>query len=123
MFNRIILIGNTTKDVEVRYTQSGTPIATISLAVNSKFKKGDAMVEEVLFINVTVFGKQAESCGQYLSKGNPVLIEGRLRENKWEKDGEKKSRMEVIANTVRFLPKRDSQRRSEGSMGVGGENE
>lgn len=123
MYNKVILIGNTTRDVEVRYSPGGTPIATISLAVNSKYKKGDAMVEEVLFINAVVFGKQAESCGQYLSKGNPVLIEGRLRENKWEKDGEKKSRMEVIANNIRFLPKRDSQRRGEGSTGQGGEDE
>jgi len=108
MFNRIILIGNLTKDVELRHTPGGTPIATIPVAVNSKYKQGDEMKEEVLFINCVVFGRQAESCGQYLSKGNPVLVEGRLRENKWEKDGVQKSRCEVIASTVRFLPKKQS---------------
>jgi single-strand DNA-binding protein len=105
MFNRIILIGNLTRDPEVRYLPSGTPVATISIAVNSKYKQGDDTKDEVLFISAVVFGKQAESCGQYLSKGNPVLIEGRLRERKWESEGVQKSKFEVIANTVRFLPR------------------
>ena len=116
MFNRIILIGNLTRDPEVRYTPGGTPVATISIAVNSKYKQGDDTKEEVLFINAVVFGKQAESCGQYLNKGNPVLVEGRLRERKWESEGVQKSKFEVIANNVRFLPKREQrQPRAEGS--------
>ncbi len=116
MFNRIILIGNLTRDPEVRYTPGGTPVATISIAVNSKYKQGDDTKEEVLFINAVVFGKQAESCGHYLSKGNPVLIEGRLRERKWETEGVQKSKFEVIARDVRFLPKREQrQSRAEGS--------
>ena len=77
MFNRIILIGNLTRDPEVRHPPGGTPVATISIAVNSRYKQGDDTKEEVLFISAAVFGKQAESCGKYLSKGNPVLIEGR----------------------------------------------
>ena len=80
MFNRIILIGNLTRDPEVRYTPGGTPVTTISIAVNSRYKQGDDTKEEVLFINAVVFGKQAESCGKFLNKGNPVLVEGRLRE-------------------------------------------
>ncbi len=115
MFNRIILIGNLTRDPEVRYTPGGTPVATISIAVNSKYKQGDDTKEEVLFINAIVFGKQAESCGHYLSKGNPVLVEGRLRERKWETEGVQKSKFEVIASNVRFLPKREQrQARGEG---------
>ncbi|HXW69008.1 MAG TPA: single-stranded DNA-binding protein [Dissulfurispiraceae bacterium] len=109
MFNRIILIGNLTRDPEVRYTPGGTPVATISIAVNSKYKQGDDTKEEVLFINAVVFGKQAESCGHYLNKGNPVLVEGRLRERKWESEGVQKSKFEVIANNVRFLPKREQR--------------
>ena len=105
MFNRIILIGNLTRDPEVRYTPGGTPVATISIAVNSKYKQGDDTKEEVLFINAVVFGKQAESCGRYLNKGNPVLVEGRLRERKWEAEGVQKSKFEVVANNVRFLPR------------------
>lgn len=116
MFNRIILIGNLTKDPEVRYTPGGTPVATMRLAVTSKYKQGDEVKDDTLFIDTVVFGKQAESCGHYLSKGNPVLVEGRLRERKWEADGVQKNKVEVIANNVRFLPKRDQrQARAGGS--------
>jgi len=117
MFNRIILIGNLTRDPEVRYTPGGTPVATISIAVNSKYKQGDDTKEEVLFINTVVFGKQAESCGHYLNKGNPVLVEGRLRERKWESEGVQKSKFEVVANNVRFLPKRE-QRQANAAEGA-----
>ncbi len=119
MFNRVILIGNLTKDPEVRYTPGGTPVATIPIAVNSKFKQGDDMKDEVLFIDSIVFGKQAEACGQYLSKGRTVLVEGRLRERRWEYEGQKKSRMEVVANTVRFLSKKDSHSGGAGAGDVG----
>lgn len=108
MFNKVIFIGNLTKDVDTRYTPGGTAVATMRLAVNSKYKQGNEMKDDTLFINAVVFGKQAESCSQCLSKGNPVLVEGRLRENKWESEGVPKSRMEVICNTVRFLPKKES---------------
>lgn len=117
MFNRIILIGNLTKDPDVRYTPSGTPVTTLSIAVNSRFKQGEETRDEVLFMDVVVFGRQAESTGQYLNKGNPVLVEGRLRERKWEYEGQKKSKFEVIANTIKFLPKRD-QRQSGGGANI-----
>jgi single-strand DNA-binding protein len=107
MFNRVIFVGNLTRDVEVRYTPGGTPAANFGLAVNSKFKQGDDAKEEVLFIDVVVFGKQAEACGQYLAKGRQVLVEGRLRQRRWEKDGQKHQKEEVVANTVRFLSKKD----------------
>lgn len=107
MFNRIILIGNLTKDPDVRYTPGGTPVATLSIAVNSRYKQGEEIKDEVLFIDAVVFGKQADSCGQYLHKGNPVLVEGRLRERRWEYEGQKKSRFEVVANNIRFMPKKD----------------
>ena len=117
MFNKIILIGNLTRDPEVRHTPGGTPVATISIAVNSRYKQGDDTKEEVLFINAVVFGRQAESCGRYLAKGNPVLVEGRLRERKWESEGVQKSKFEVIANNVRFLPKRDRNQAGESEVG------
>jgi len=109
MFNRVILIGNLTRDPEVRYTPGGTPVTTLRLAVTSKYKQGDETKDDTLFIDTVVFGKQAENSGTYLSKGNPVLVEGRLRERKWESDGVQKSKFEVIANNVRFLPKRDQK--------------
>src|SRR5574342_900083 len=98
MFNKIILIGNLTKDPEVRYTPGGTPVATLRLAVTSKYKQGEDTRDDTLFIDVVVFGRQAETCGQYLAKGRPVLVEGRLRERKWESEGTQKSKFEIIAN-------------------------
>lgn len=108
MFNRIILIGNLTKDPDVRYTPTGMPVTTLRLAVTTKSKQGDEFKDETLFIDSVVFGKQAEACGQYLNKGSPVLVEGRLRERSWETDGQKKYRMEIFTNTVKFLPKKES---------------
>lgn len=109
MYNKVILIGNLTKDPEVRYTPGGTPVTTLRLAVTSKYKQGDDMKDDTLFIDTVVFGRQAEICGQYLSKGSPVLVEGRLRERRWESEGIQKSKFEVISSGVRFLPRRDSR--------------
>lgn len=100
MYNHICLIGNLTRDPEaLRYTPSGVAVTSFSLAVNSGY--GDK--KEVLFIQCSVFGKQAEACVKYLTKGSTCLVEGRLQEQKWEKDGEKKSKMVIIANSVKFL--------------------
>lgn len=109
MFNRVILIGNLTKDPEIRYTPGGTPVATLGLAVNSRTKSADGGTkEETLFIEAVVFGKHADNCGQYLTKGRPVLVEGRLRERRWEYEGQKKSKMEVVASNVHFLGSKQS---------------
>lgn len=109
MFNKIILIGNLTKDPEVRYTPQGTSVCNFRIAVNRKYKQGDEVKEDVSFINVVVFGKQADTCGQYLNKGSAVLVDGRLQERRWEtEDGQKRSKYEVVAQTVRFLSKKGS---------------
>jgi len=109
MFNKIILIGNLTKDPELRYTPQGTSVCNFRLAVNRRYKQGEEMREEATFIDVVVFGKQADSCGRYLSKGQGALVEGRLQERRWEtEDGQKRSKYEVIAQSVRFMPKRSS---------------
>jgi len=106
-YNKVILIGNLTKDPEIRYTPSGTPVTSFRLAVNHRYKQGEELKEEVCFIDVVVFGKQAEACGQYLSKGSSVIVDGRLQERRWEtEDGQKRSKHEVVAQTVRFFPKR-----------------
>lgn len=109
MYNRIILIGNLTKDPELRYTPQGTPVASFRIAVNSKYKQSDEMKQETLFIDIVVFGKQADSCSQYLNKGSSVLVEGRLQERRWESDGQQRSKHEVIAQTVRFLSRKGAQ--------------
>jgi single-strand DNA-binding protein len=112
MFNKIILIGNLTRDPELRYTPQGTPVANMRIAVNSRVKQGDDFKEETLFIDVIVFGKQAESSTQYLAKGRSILVEGRLKENRWEQDGQQRSKVEVIASTIRFLSRKNSTEES-----------
>lgn len=120
MYNKIILIGNLTKDPELRYTPQGTPVASFRIAVNSKYKQSDEVKQETLFIDNVVFGKQAESCSKYLNKGSSVLVEGRLQERRWEANGQQKSKFEVIAQSVRFLSRRggtqDSTPSGEGEM-------
>ena len=106
MYNKIILIGNLTKDPELRYTPQGTPVASFRLAVNYRYKQSDEPKQETMFIDNVVFGKQAESCSKYLNKGSSVLVEGRLQERRWESDGQQRSKFEVIAQSVRFLPRR-----------------
>lgn len=107
MFNKVILIGNLTKDPELRYTPKGTPVCTLRVASTTKYKSGDSMKDDTLFINVVVWGKQGETSAQYLSKGKSVLVEGRLQEQRWETDGQQKSRFEIIAQGVRFLGRKD----------------
>ncbi|MSQ76972.1 MAG: single-stranded DNA-binding protein [Nitrospiraceae bacterium] len=106
-FNKVILIGNLTKNPELRYTPNGTPVASFGLAVNRKYRQAEELKEEVCFVDIVVFGKQAEHCGQYLSKGNGVVVDGRLQQRRWEtEDGQKRSKHEVVAQMVTFLPKR-----------------
>lgn len=107
MFNKVILIGNLTRDPELRYTPQGTSVCNFGLAVNRKYKQGEEMKEEVTFINIVVFGKQADTCGQYLNKGSSVLVEGRLQERRWETDdGQKRSKHEVVAQNIRFMSRK-----------------
>ncbi len=106
MFNKVIMLGNLTKDPELRFTPQGTAVANMRIAVNSRVKANDEFRDETLFIDVVVFGRQAETAAQYLNKGSGVLVEGRLRERRWEYEGQQRSKMEIIANNIRFLPKR-----------------
>jgi single-strand DNA-binding protein len=106
-FNKVILLGNLTRDPEVRYTPNGSAVASFAIAVNRKYKQGDETKEEVSYIDIVVWGKQAESCGQYINKGDSVLIEGRLQQRRWEtEDGQKRNKVEVVAERVNFMPKR-----------------
>lgn len=103
--NKVLLIGNLTKDPELRYTPQGTAVANLRLAVNRKFRdKNQEMKEEVCFVNAVVWSKQAEACNQYLRKGSPVFIDGRLQSRSWEDNaGQKRSVIEVQAERVQFL--------------------
>lgn len=104
--NKVFLMGNVTRDPELRYIQSGTAVLTLGLAVNRRVKSADGQwKDEAAFIDVTVWGKQAENCAEYLAKGRPVLVEGHLRMDQWQdkKTGEKRSRLTVTAENVQFL--------------------
>ncbi len=103
--NRVILIGNLTRDPELRFTPSGSPVAGFGLAVNRTYtnKQGEK-VENVDFFNIVVWAKSAELCTEYLKKGRPVALEGRLQSRSWEtEDGQKRSVVEVVAENVQFL--------------------
>jgi single-strand DNA-binding protein len=119
MYNKIILIGNLTKDPELRYTPQGTPVASFRLAVNYRYKLSDEMKQETMFIDNVIFGKQAESCSKYLNKGSSVLVEGRLQERRWEANGQQKSKFEVVAQSVRFLSRKGGAQES--SFGMDGD--
>ncbi|MBP7216643.1 MAG: single-stranded DNA-binding protein [Candidatus Omnitrophica bacterium] len=104
-FNKVLLIGNLTKDPELRYTPQGTAVVNLRLAVNRKFKtKTQELKEETCFVTAVIWDKQAESCNQYLHKGSPVLVEGRLQSRSWEDAaGQKRNTIEVRAERVQFL--------------------
>ena len=106
-FNKVIVMGNLTKDPELRYTAGGLPVANLRMAINNTYKsKSGDQKEDVCFLTVVVWDKQAENCGQYLLKGSPVLVEGRLQSRNWETDdGQKRSTIEVVATSVQFLSK------------------
>ena len=105
-FNKVILVGNLTRDPELRYTPKGIAIAKIGLAVNRVWtNEAGEKKEEVTFVDVDVFGRTAENVGQYMRKGRPILIEGRLRLDQWDdkQTGQKRSKLGVVAETVQFL--------------------
>ena len=110
MFNKIILVGNLTKEIELKHTQSGTTIANTSLAASRKFTSNGEKKEEVCFIGITFFGRLAETASQYLRKGSKVLIEGRLNFDQWyDQNGEKRSKHSIVVETMQMLDcKKDS---------------
>jgi len=114
--NKVMLLGNLTRDPELRYAPNGTPIANFGMAINRRYRQGDEWREEVCYVDVVTFGRQAETVGEYLSKGNLAMIEGRLQWRSWEtEDGQKRSKHEVVANNVQFMPRAQG----EGAGGAG----
>ena len=101
--NSVTLIGRLTRDSELKYSSGGAAIASLSIAVNSKKKQGDRWVDEVDYFDCTLFGKQAESLNQYLNKGKQIGITGRLKQNRWEKDGQNYSKVVVIVSQIDLL--------------------
>jgi single-strand DNA-binding protein len=101
--NHVVLIGRLTRDAELKYTPSGMPLCKFSLALNRRRKEGDQWVEEANFFDVVLWGKSGEAINQYLIKGKQVAVEGELHQNRWEQDGQQRSKVEVMANNVQLL--------------------
>jgi single-strand DNA-binding protein len=118
--NRVVLVGNLTKDPELRHTPSGTAVCKLRIAVNTRQKDPQGnWGDKPKYFDVTVWGNQGESCAQYLSKGRPVGVDGRLDWREWDaQDGTKRQAVEIIADTVQFLGSRDG-----GGGGGAGEGE
>ena len=107
-YNRVVLMGNLTRDPELRYIPSGTAVSEIGLAVNDRIKKNDQWVDEATFVDVTLWGRTAEVANEYLSKGSSILIEGRLKLDTWEKDGQKRSKLRVVADRMQMVGGRNA---------------
>lgn len=110
MFNKVILAGNLARDIEIRYLQSGTAVASTAIATNRKFKATDGtMKDETMFIDITFWGRTAEIANQYLRKGSQVLVEGRLTLEQWTaQDGSKRSKHQVAVESLQMLGGKDS---------------
>lgn len=122
-FNHVVLIGRLTRDAELRYTASNLAVCKFSLANNQRRKKDNAWVDEAHFFDVTVWGKTAESLHKYLVKGKQVAVEGQLRQSRWEKDGQTRSRVEINANNIQLLGGSGSGQPAQGYAGQEQPNE
>jgi single-strand DNA-binding protein len=118
--NKVMLMGNLTRDPEIRYTPKGQAVTDIGLAINRRYKVENEVREEVTFVDVTFWGKQAEVIGQYLKKGRPLYVEGRLQLDTWDdkQTGQKKSRLKVIGDEFQFIDSKGG-----GGGGGGGHDE
>ena len=116
-FNKVILMGNLTRDVEMRTTQGGMQIAKLGMAINRKWTQNGEQKESTCFVDLTAFGRQAEVLSQYVAKGSPLFVEGRLEYSTWEgQDGQKKNKLEVVVENFQFV----GAPRSAGEGGGGG---
>ena len=104
--NSVNIMGNLTRDPELKYTPSGKSVCSLSIANNRNYTKNGEKVTDVSYFDVEVWGAAAENCSKYLTKGQGIIVEGRLKQDRWEKDGKTQSRVRISANSVHFLPKR-----------------
>ncbi len=105
-FNKVIIVGNVTRDIELRYTSGKTAVADIGIAINERKKVNNDWVDDTTFVDVTLWGRTAEVASEYLNKGSTVLIEGRLQLDTWEKDGQKRSKLKVVGERLQLLDKK-----------------
>lgn len=119
-FNRVIQLGNITRDIELRYTPSGTAVCEIGIAVNDRVKKNNEWIEEASFFDWTLWGRTAEIADQYLKKGSSVLLEGRAKQDRWEQDGQNRSKVKFVCDRMQMLSK-DSSTSTESNHSTKGE--
>ena len=112
--NHVVLVGRLTRDAELKYTSSGIAVCNFAIAVNRRRKTGDDWSEEASFFDVVLWGRQGEALNQYLVKGKQVAIDGELRQNRWEQDGQTRSKVEIVANNIQLIG---------GSAGQGGQSQ
>jgi single-strand DNA-binding protein len=101
--NHVVLIGRLTRDAELRYTASGQAVCKFSIAVNRRRKNGDQWEDEANFFDIVLWGRQGESLNQYLVKGKMIGVEGELRQDRWQQDGQNRSKVEIVANNIQLL--------------------
>lgn len=104
--NHVVLVGRLTRDAELRYTNSGSAVANISLAINTRRRRDDQWVDEAHFFDAVVFGRTAEAVSPYLTKGKQIGLEGELRQNRWEQDGQRRSKVEIFIRNLQLLGSR-----------------
>ena len=107
--NSVNIMGNLTRDPELRYTPSGKGVCSLSIANNRVYTKNNERVTEVSYFDIDVWGPTADNCVKYLKKGSGIIVEGRLKQDRWEKDGKTQSRVRITANSVHFMPKRGDE--------------
>ena len=110
--NRVILAGHLTRDIEIKYLGSGVPVVNVGIGVNNRKKEGNEWVDEPCFIELTIWGKSAEYAAKACGKGSPVLVEGRLKLDTWETDGQKRSKLSVVAERFQALSKEPARQSS-----------
>ena len=125
--NHIVLVGRLTRDAELKYTASGQAVCKFSIAVNRRRKNGDQWEDEANFFDIVLWGRQGESLNQYLQKGKAVGVEGELRQDRWQQDGQNRSKVEIVASNIQLLGGGQgayggSGNQSQGSQGGGSQN-
>ena len=114
--NHVCLIGRLTRDAELKYTSAGQAVSKFSIAVNRRIKNGDKWEDDANFFDIVLWGKQAQSLNQYLSKGKMIAVEGELSQNRWQQDGQNRSKVEIVANNIQLLGGNNSNNSSEASQ-------
>lgn len=117
--NHVVLIGHLTRDADLKYTSGGTPVSKFSIAINKRKKQGEEWVDEASFFDIVLWGKSAENINNFLVKGKQVAVEGELHQNRWEQEGQNRSKVEIIANNVQLLGGSEGQSKNQSSQ-IGG---